>query len=332
MEKLRYEFDPHNRLTVKSSGAKGIRKVLDGQFKISDHNTLTYHVKSPVPSGIKAPHQVKLKGTWALTKDQELRLVFDKWRRQTFGDQLTLKGEIIDVGKNSLLFALTSRTKDGRLSLYALELCGLWQADAHNRLSFRVDKGRGRYDPLVFDGAWQINKNYQIIYRHRKEKLTQKKKRTQVLTFKGYWDMKEKARLSYVLDRNTASGFDFETSAGLFKKDYIRYELGNRLSRRKQPVKRTITFLGRWRVRKTAGLVFEVEQGEKKIQAFVFGAQVRLTNRGTVLLNLRDDLNRGLGIELELSRDIFKKEGQAFLRMLQSKQESALLVGSGRRW
>lgn len=332
MEKLRYEFDPHHRLTVKTGGMRGIRKVLDGQFKISDHNTLTYHVKSPVPKGIKAPHQVKLKGTWVLTKDHELRLVLDKWRRETFKDQLTLQGEIIDVRKNSLLFAVTTRTKDERLSIYALELCGSWQADAYNRLSFRVDKGRGRYDPLIFEGAWQVNKNYQIIYRYKKEELTQKKKRVHALVFKGYWDIRDKARLSYVLDKDIGSGFDFETSAGLFKKDYIKYELGIRVSRKRQPVKRSITFLGKWKVKRNAGLVFEVERGERKIQSLVFGAQMRLTDKEAVLFNLRNDLNRGMGVELELSRDIFKKEGQAFLRLLQSKQESAFLIGFGRRW
>jgi hypothetical protein len=332
MEKIRYEFDPHNRLTVRGGGLKGVRKVLDGQFRVGDHNTLTYHVKSPVPGGIKAPHQVKLKGTWVLTKDHRLRLVLNKWRRQTFQDQLTLQGEIIDVQKNSLLFAVTTRTREERLSVYALELCGLWQADAHNRLSFRVNKGRGRYDPLTFDGAWQINKNYQIIYRYLKEELIKKKKRAHILIFKGHWDIRDKVRVSYVLDRDSGSGFDFETRLGLFKKDYIKYELGIRVSRKKQPVKRTITFLGRWKVKKNAGLVFEVGRGERKIQKLVFGAQVRLTDKGTVLLSLKDDLNRGMGVELELSRDIFKKDGQAFLRLLQSKQESLLLAGSGRRW
>ncbi|MFH0827462.1 MAG: hypothetical protein V1923_06255 [Candidatus Omnitrophota bacterium] len=332
MEKCKYEFDPHNRLTVKTGGVRGIRKVLDGQFKISDHNTLTYHIKSSVPDGIKAPHQVKLKGTWFLTKDLELRLMLDKWRRQTFGDQLRLQGEIIDVRKNALLFALTTRTKDERSSLYALELCGSWQADAKNRLTFRVDKGRGRYDPLTLDGAWQINKNYQIIYLYKKEQLTQKEKKIQALTFKGYWDIRDKARLSYVLNKDMGSGFDFETSAGVFKKDYIKYELGIRVSGKKQPVKRTITFLGKWKVKKNAGLVFEIERGERKIQGLVFGAQARLTDKGEVLLSLRNDLNRGIGAGLELSRDIFKREGQAFLRLLQSKQESVLLIGSGRRW
>jgi len=62
MEKVKYEFDPHNRLIV-GSNLKRIRKVLDGQFKISAHNLLTYHIKAPIPEDINAPHQVKLKGT-----------------------------------------------------------------------------------------------------------------------------------------------------------------------------------------------------------------------------------------------------------------------------
>ena len=83
MEKLKYEFDPHNRLTVRSDALKGVRRVLDGQFKISEYNTLSYHVKAPFPADIKEPHQVKLKGDWSLTKDHKLRLTLDQLSRQT---------------------------------------------------------------------------------------------------------------------------------------------------------------------------------------------------------------------------------------------------------
>lgn len=332
MEKIKYEFDPHNRLTVKNSALRGVRKVLDGQFKISDHNILTYHVKAPVPAEIKAPHQVKLKGTWSLTEDHQLRLTLDKWRRQTFGDQLTLQGEIIDVRKNSLLFAVTTRTKDDMPSTYILELAGSWQADEHNRLYFRVNKEHGRFDALTFDGIWQIDENYQITYSYQKEQLARKSKEIHTLIFKGYWDIKDKARLTYVIDSNTASGFNFNTSIGIFKDDYIKYELGIGLSRKKEPVKRIITFFGKWRIKKTVGLVFEVEQEERKIQTIVFGAEARLTDKGTVSFNLRNSLNKGIGIELELSHDIFEGDGQAFLHLLKSKQESAILAGVGWRW
>lgn len=332
MEKLKYEFDPHNRLTVKKSSLRGIRKVLDGQFKISGHNTLTYHVKSPVPYDIKAPHQVKLRGTWSLTEDHQLRLTLDKWRRYTFGDQLTLQGEILDVQKNSLLFAITTRTKDDMPSAYILELSGSWQADEHNRLTFRANKERGASDPLTFEGAWQIDENYQIIYSYQKEQLTRKSKETHTLVFKGRWDIKDKARLSFVLDADSDSRFDFNTTLGIFKDNYIKYELGIGLSRKKQPVKRTITLFGKWKIKKTIGLVFEVEQEEGKIQTIVFGAEAKLTDKDTVSFNLRNRLNKEIGAELELSHDIFDGDGQAFLRLLKSKQESAILAGVGWRW
>lgn len=332
MEKIKYEFDPHNRLTATSSALRGIRKVLDGQFKIADHNILTYHVKAPIPNGIKAPYQVKLKGTWSLTEDHQLRLTLDKWYRQTFGDELTLQGEIIDVQKNSLLFAVKTKTKDNMPSTYILELVGSWQADEHNRLTFRVDKEQSKFDSLTFEGAWEIDENNQIIYSYQKEQLTRKSKEIHTLIFKGYWDIKDKARLSYIIDANSASVFDFNTSVGIFKDNYIKYELGIGLSQKRQPIKRTITFSGKWKIKKDIGLVFEVEQEEGKIQTIVFGAEAKLTKKDTVSFNLRNSLNKEIGAELELSHDIFDGDGQAFLRLLKSKRESAILAGVGWRW
>lgn len=332
MEKLKYEFDPHNRLTVTNTALRGIRKVLDGQFKISGNNTLTYHIKAPVSNYIKAPHQVRLKGTWSLTENHQLRLTLDKWRRETFGDQITLQGEILDVQKNSLLFMVTTKTKDNMLSTYILELSGSWQADKHNRLTFKVDKEHGSSDSLAFDGAWEIDKNYQIVYSYQKKRMVRKEKDVHTLTFKGHWDIKDKARLSYVIDSDTASGFDFNTSMGIFKDNYIKYELGIGLSFRSRPVKRAITFLGSWKLDKTTGLVFEVEREGRKIQAIVFGAEAKLTDKSSASFKLRNSLNKEIGAELELSRDIFDGDGKAFLRLLKSKQESAILAGVGWRW
>jgi hypothetical protein len=336
MEKVRYEVDPHNRLVIKKTGRKTrlprFRRVLDGRFKVARDNTLTYHIKAPIPDDIRAPHQVKLRGKWSLTKNHDLRLTLDKWRRQTFGDQLTLQGDIIDVNKNSLLFALTTRTKDGAQSIYALKLQGSWQADRNNRLTFRVKKGKGEYDILAFDGAWEIGKNYQVVYKYEKTQLITKQKKIHTLIFKGHWDIKDKARISYVIDRNTNSVFNFKTSLGIFKDNYIKYELGIGLSRKPKPVKRTITLFGAWKIKKTLGLIFEVEYENKRVHAIVFGAKAKLTDKDTVLFNLKNNLNREIGAELELSHKILKGDGQAFLRLLKSKRESAILVGAGWGW
>jgi len=336
MEKVRYEIDPHNRLVIKKTGKKAklprFRQILDGRFKVAKDNTLTYHIKAPVPEDIKAPYQVKLRGKWSLTKNHDLRLTLDKWRRQTFGDQLTLQGDIIDVNKNSLLFALTTRTKEGVQSTYILKLQGSWQADRNNRLTFRVKKRQDKYDILTFDGIWKIGKNYQIIYQYEKAQLARKLKKLNTLIFKGHWDIKDKARISYVIDRDNDSVFDFKTSLGIFKEKYIKYEVGIGLSHKPKPIKRTITLFGTWKIKKTVGLVFEVEYENRKIHTIAFGAKAKLTSKDNILFKLRNNLNRDIGAELELTHKILKGDGQAFLRLLKSKRESAVLVGAGRRW
>jgi len=329
---MKYEFDPYNRLAVKGSALRGARKVLEGRFRVADHNTLTYQIKTPVPSGIKAPHQLKLKGEWSLTKECQLCFTLDKSARQTFGDQLIIQGEIIDVRKNSLLFAVTTRTKDNTPSTYILELVGSWQADEDNRLTFRVNKESNRFDCLTFDGIWQIDKNYQITYSYRKEQLARKKKELHTLTFQGHWDIKDKTRLSYIMGSNDSSGFDFKTSAGIFKDGYIKYELGIGLSPKKHPVRQAIIFFGEWKVKKNIGLIFEVRREGSKIQAITFGAEVKLADKGSLIFNLKNSLNKEIGAELELSRDIFEGDGQAFLRLLGSREETAILAGVGWRW
>ena len=328
MPKLRYELDPHNRLVA---DLFGMRRVLEGQFRIGPRNTLTYDIKAPIPQGIKAPHQLKLKGEWSLDRDHQLRFTLDKLQRKTFGDELTIQGEIIDVKKNALLFAVTTRNQKGSFSLYTLELSGAWQADAKNRLTFRVAKGGDNFDTLVFSGAWQIDKNYQIIYRYTKADLVHKRKRMHALAFKGYWDIADKARLSFVIDKSSDSLFNFKTSLGIFKNNYLKYELGIGVSGRKQPVRRTITLFGKWKIKKGAGLVFEIET-EKKIQAIVLGAEARLGEKNTVSLRLRNNLNQDIAGELELARDVFGGDGQAFLRLLRERGEVTIQAGAGWKW
>ena len=51
-----------------------------------------------------------------------LKLTLDKWRRQTFGDELTLKGRIIKADAHSLAFAITGRVKGDAASTYILKL------------------------------------------------------------------------------------------------------------------------------------------------------------------------------------------------------------------
>ena len=337
MKKIQYETDPHNRLVVSGSGRKSglpkFRQVIDGRFRLDKDNNLSYRVKAPLPEDENIPHQIKLKGEWSLTDDHLLRLTLDGQGRQTFGDRITLQGEILDVNKNSLLFAVTTTTKDNTRSTYVLNLEGTWKADENNRLSFRVKKEEGGYDILSFNGLWEINKSHQIIYRYEKARLIRKKRQSHALIFKGYWDIKDAVRISYLLGKETDSSFDFKTSAGIFKKDYIRYELGIGLSGRIGPVRRTITLYGKWNLKKDVGLTFEVDYENKRAKQIVFGADARLTDRDTIIFKLKNDVeNKDMGVNLELSRKIFKGGGEAFLSLLKSNRESAIYAGAAWRW
>ncbi len=337
MKKIRYEIDPHNRLVVDSSGKKSglpkFRRVIDGRFKVDENNELSYHIKAPYPEDEIVPRQIKLKGEWSLTDDHRLRLTLDTLGRATFGDRITLQGEILDVNKNSLLFAVTTTTKDNTRSTYVLDLSGTWKADEHNRLSFHVKKEDGRYDILYFKGVWEIDKNQQIIYQYEKARLIRKKRESHTLIFKGYWDIKDAVRISYLLGKGTDSSFDFRTSAGIFRENYIKYELGIGSTGRSGPVRRTVTLFGRWSLKRGSGLIFEVEYENGKTKEILFGADARLTDKDTLSFKLKDSVEeKDMGASLELSRKILKGDGEAFLRLLRSNKESAVYTGAAWRW
>lgn len=337
MQKARYEVDPHNRLVAAGSGRKlglpRFRKVLDGQFKTDGRNNLSYHVKSPLSKDEKIPHQVKLKGRWSLTDDHELCLTLDKWGRQTFGDRMTLQGDILDVNENSLLFAVTTITKDDTRSTYVLNLGGSWKTDKDNRISFHVRREDGTSDVLTFNGEWDIAKNRQLIYKYESSAGPRKKSRIHTLIFKGYWDIQDAVRISYVMSSSSDSAFDFRSSAGIFKEGYIKYEVGIGLKGRSKPAAKTIVLTGRWNFRKDVGLTFEVKYEGSTTRAIVFGADLRLVGKDTVSVRLRKGAdNRDIGVSLELSRGILKGAGEAFLRALASGRESAVYAGAAWRW
>ena len=338
MQRVRYEVDPHNRLVIDRTGTKSglrkFRKVLDGRFEADENNNLAYRVKSPLSDGETIPNQVRISGDWSLADNHQLRLTVNKEARETFGDEITLQGQVFDVDKNSLIFSMTTRALSGRQSTYILNLQGSWKADENNRLSFYIKREGGRYNILTFNGAWEINKDHQIIYQYEKAALIRKRKETQALIFKGHWDIREKFRISYVLDEGLAgSVFDFISSAGILEKNYIKYEVGIALEDRPEPIKRTITLFGRWKLKKDTGILFEIEYGKNGLSAIVFGADVALTDKDMVSFKLKDGVgNKDLEMTLELSRNLLGGDGELFLRALASRRETAIYAGAAWRW
>ncbi len=339
MQKLRYEVDPHNRLIVseaaESADPARFRRVFDGKFKIGPDSSLIYHIKAPMDGLMperQPPHQVKLRGQWSLTENHDLKLTLDKWHRQIPGDELTLQGEIISVAAHALLFAVTTRSQKNLDERYVFRLQGKWQADKHNRLTFRVNKGRGRHDILTFTAVWEINKNQRIVYRYEKARLIRKSRLDKTLVFKGHWNIFKRNRLTYELSRDRESAFDFRTGLGFLAKDYIKYEIGIGAADRKQPLRRLVTLFGNWKLKKNTGLLFEMEYEKGQAKAIKFGAEVKLSKSDNLEFKLKNEFGQDLGLQLKLSRKLLKGAGQAFLKLLKSKKESAIYAGGAWRW
>lgn len=51
-----------------------------------------------------------------------------------------------------------------------------------------------------------------------------------------------------------------------------------------------------------------------------------------ISFKLRNERNREIGGELKLTRKTLKGDGEAFLRFLKSKRETAVIVSAGFRW
>ena len=338
MQKIRYEIDPYNRIVIAGLGASNdlplFRQVLDGQFRTDDFNNLSYIVKSPLSEGENIPHQIALKGEWSLTDGHELRLTLNKAGRNTFGDQITLQGQILDVTKDSLIFSITTRTDTGGELTYGLTLQGWWRADEKNRLSFYMRRENGAHNILIFNGAWEIDKDHQIIYQYERSVLVKKEREIHTLIFKGHWDIRKKLRVSYLLDANSHSAFDFSSSVGILAEDYIKYEVSVGVAQdAPEPVIRTIVLSGEWRLKKDVGLVFEIEYAGGQICAILFSADAELTGANTILFKLKDSVNNNdLGMTLELSHKLLTGDGEMFLRALASRRELACYAGAAWRF
>lgn len=313
MQKIRYEVDPHNRLTRLGPGK--FRQVIDGEFKLDDNNSLSYHVKKS--DNIDIPQQIKFFGDWSLDKGHNLILTLDKWNNQVEGNKLVLKSELLSAAGNELVFSVETRDTAssrsdlvirgrGRTSVrvYILKFGGAWQADKYNRLSFNVTKEQGNVpgssDQLTLQGKWEINKQNELVYTARRRAIKRGESVKNTITFMGHWDITSKDRLSYILNKDLGSRFDFKVSYEKATSDSLRF--GARAGYAGKMVNTAL--FGKWRFDKNTGLFFEMKYAGKN----------------------------GIKVEAQLSRLFLKGQGEAFIKALVSEKEYAIMAGAGWRW
>jgi len=325
---IKYEIDPYNRLvyieTNKKSNITKYRKVLDGKFTINN-NLLTYNIKQCDDSDI--PKQITLKGKWFLNKNHDLVLSLKNQSNKSLNNKITLKGELINIRSNKIVFAITTKDSKDNIKSYILQFKGVWKTDKHNQLIFDFKKEKGDKNSLLLRGIWLINKNNQLIYTYKKTILKTKEKLISTVIIKGFWKIKDKYTISYILNKTITSQFDFRVGIAKQFKNGLKYEIAIGSI----PEKRIIKLYGKWKI-KDLDILFEIFYDNKKTKKIVFIADYMFDKKYNILLKLKGKTNKNVELDLKLSKKFLKSQGELFVRTIVSKKEQQLLFGSGVRW
>lgn len=269
-----------------------------------------------------------VRGHWELTPDHELQ-----YRRDGLDEEIKLKGALIAAEPDGLVFSVTERQSDQEIVTSLGKLTGTWGLNPANQILFEVEKESGRNDVLTFRGAWKVDDNREVVYGYRQTGLKTKTKQTQELVFKGHWDISGKHRLTYYLGTDSGSAFRFrgafQTKSILAKKGEIRYQVGVEAGGRRRI--QTIILFGRWVVSRDLNLSFELATADGR-KTITFGGEYSLDNVRRVTVNLRSAQGDPLGIELILTKDIFQGDGQTFVKLQKSLEESSIEAGVSFRW
>ena len=268
-------------------------------------------------------------GQWSLTPNHELKLLLRREKNQPFRESVTVQGKMISVDAGELVFAAHGMTEEGRTETRLVKLEGVWRADDENRLTFQVKKQEPEA-PLTFQGAWEIGKHHELLYRYQKKDPLTGAKKEESLSFRGAWEIHEKDHLTYTLDVDGKSRFDFQASLQspnlLAKKGEIRYQVGIRLKGQKTLL-RDVALFGKWKVSNDFSLSFEVEYDEGRRRAISFKTSNRVGEKNELIFALKDQRGNGLGVEVTFTRDFFEGDGKAFLRLYQDAVESRIEGG-----
>ncbi len=270
-----------------------------------------------------------ISGRWELGGDHRLR-----YRRSGKNETIALEGTLVAAEPAALVFAVTEKQTDQKIVASLLDLKGTWSMDAKNRIQFRVIRGVKKNDTLTFEGHWRLDPNHQVIYSFRETDLKTKKRQTRLLSFKGHWDISKKNEIDYFFAAGSDSVFrlhgSFIDKNILAGKGQLRYELGAGMAANRG--KKTIVLFGRWKMLKDLELAFEIEQGEGKKRMIIFDGDYRLDKQKRIHVRLKNQRGVALGLEVILTKEFLKSQGEAFIGFNKSPEELRLEGGLRFRW
>jgi len=271
----------------------------------------------------------RLKGRWELSPNHEVR-----YRSRDLDEEITFRGSLIAVEPDALMVSFTQGQTDQKVVRRIAALTGAWRLDSKNRIVFEAEKEGGKKDTLTFQGAWQVGKSNELVYRYIQQDLKTRRKLTRELTFKGFWGISDKSGLAYWLGTGSNGAFRFrgafQTGSILAKRGEIRYQAGIEVNGRHKI--REIILFGKWKLSRNLDLSFEIEYEDGKKKAIAFGGEYALDGNHRIMVNLKSQEKKPLGLELILTKDFFNKDGEAFVRFLKSVKESRIEAGLKFRW
>lgn len=327
--KENYSVDNDNRLIIKRNG-KGF--PVSGIFSVDKDNQLVYLINE-TPAWRREhslPSRINFTGSWKLNRNYDLELKLDKTEKQSGGDILAIKGEIISVDRDIFSFTVKTLDRNGLLHAQVLRLSVTWLADEANRLTFIVNKCLP--DIVILQGQWQLNRNQQVTYEYEKAELKTKSRVWRVLTFEGFWKISSANKITYILKHSSDSKFDFraqiETPNIYPQKGLIKYRLGAGLREDKKSGSKIICLYGVWKLNRALALSFQADYGKSGVYANEFGADVSFDRKNTVNFSLKDKSGERMGINVIFTHRFLKHlDAETFLRLQASRKESAVSAG-----
>lgn len=296
------------------------------KYKVNKNNHLTV---------ITGKEKLTVEGEWQLDKDNNLDFIFRKTKTQSGGEKLFFRTKLIKAKADSLAFSLDTQEKRGSHQVQWLEFKGKWQADKYNRLQFLIKKKPTGSRPLTLQGSWKVKQNT-LVYTYKKSSPGTKTKQSHDLYFKGYWQINQKNRLSYILDAKKLSQFDFraylETPNLIGKRGRIKYRLGIGAKTSKFFKAQVVSIYGVWKFHRKGGLSLVVAYADSQVKAIDFGVFVRMNKKTKITLGLVNRKRKDIGISLTFNKSFLNSDAQWFLKMLVRENRPAFNWGVSLPW
>jgi len=321
-----FSIDPNNRLVVNNVfSEKTSRKK---SFK---EKAVSYEYVIASPGARDSIKKLVLEGSWNLTPEYNLEYRISGSKTYFGRKKIILQGSFEKVSGDGLVFRVQKSSALKGLKSTTVSIKGKWLSDTNNRIAFSVSKHKGGNDILTFQGAWDINKHNEVIYKITETNLKTKKKVDRKLVFRGHWDI-GKNRIIYSFEGSNSSLFVFK--AALQSKSLrasegkIKYQVAIKYTRKKssKTIKREVVIYGKWKFSKDFAVGFEVKYSDRKIYTIDLSIETFMTEKDSIKILLKSKKGQKLGIEVTFNK-IFNNDAELFLSIGRFATESRILGG-----